>query len=333
MKNVLIACVGICMLASCEKDLYQGEEWINDGKFMMQEPFTVPVQNGSIAVVTLGEDTLAITDVPLTINVPLGTSLTRAEGSIEVTYVDYAAMPEFTEGSYVATNNHTLLFEDSKTADYDFNDLILHVRTEENKKVNGAQAYKIYVRGLALGSSKQIGFGVTDRNGVDFDLTDNVRRDYFSNRPGFLNTEAGQAFVPGIVASDADDENKGSFIIHHRSTKGHQLQTGFVEYPQIVGTYTGGGNERKDLKFYIKVDNGLKLYVGEYNAKLEGALPYGIRTDECQNNYPFEKMPIGQAFPRFLDWVKTGSPSGWNSPGNADLSKCYRLDSSELWRW
>lgn len=338
MKKLLVlSVIALITFASCEdRDLYIGENYVIDEKFMMQEAYAVPLQSGQVAVVTLGEDTLAITDMSLTFNIPLGAGpITRAEGNgkVQVTYASYKDLPTFETGSYIVTSNHTLLFEDSRTADYDYNDLVLHVQTSENGKVDGAQAFKIRVRGLALGSGKQIGFGVTDRNGVDFDLTDNVRRDYFSNKQGFLNTERGGAFVVGIEASDKDDENRGSFVIRHRPVNGKEMQTGYVEYPLIEATYKGAGNERKDLKFYIKVDNGDKLYVGEYNKNMDGALPYGIRTDEGQNFYPLERTQIALAFPEFMSWVKTGSPIDWNSKPNTNASNCYTLNSGGLWRW
>ncbi len=343
MKKGWIACLGVCMLMACEKDLYKGENIVNDNKFMMQEPYSVPLQNGSIAVVTLGDDTLAVTDIPLTIDVPLGSSpLTRADDNsrVRVSYTEYADMPEFVAGSFIEGSNHVMMFEDSKTADYDYNDLILHVKMLLSGSLNGKQTYQFKVRGLALGSGQRIGFGFTDGNEIDYDLSDDVRRDYFNGQTGFINTAAGRPFVSGIVSSENMENvyvNATPFpytIVHKRQEKRETAQdllmtTGYFLYDKILTTNVGN---TKVMRFYIRAGSE-KFYVGEYDKNMEGALPYGIRFPEGQSLYPLEKIPMGEAFPQFLPWVKTGSPTDWNSKAKTNTANCYQLDTSGLWRW
>lgn len=341
-KEPLFLLTSLLFLGSCmENDLYVGEEYVVDNKYMMQESYSVPLQSGKITVVTLGKDTLAVTDSPLTIDVPIGTT-TRAT-SVQSNFVDYASLPEFKTGTQVITGEHLFWFEDSRKCDYDYNDLVLNVHAELTKNDAGIPSelntYNIRVRGIALGSTKTIGFGFTDVNGVDFDLTDNVRRDYFRSRSGFINTEAGQPYVVSIPAADMDDENKGEYTLVHRgmrfAERGNKIymSDGYVKHNPIMTTYTKSDNGRLRFTYYIKVD-GEKFYVGEYNKNMNGALPYGIRMDArttTLNIYPLEKVAINEAFPEFINWVKTGNPTDWNTRSKANLSKCYEFNDLKMW--
>lgn len=345
-KNVLLLATSLLLCSACEKELFKDPEYVIDSNFMMQQPYEVPLQTGKVAIVTMGEDTLAVTDVALTIQIPLGATVTRAEsGDVKVTYVEYAALPEFKAGSYIAMSVGTFLFEDSRKADYDYNDVILHVKALADGSVGGKRRCILKVRGVALGSAKVIGFGFTDLNGVDYDLSENVRRDFFGGRGGFINTEKGQPFVAGITSSEslADQYVNTSpvsyTIIHSRKEKREtaedlRMTTGYLQYDPIVTTNPSVGNVENSqaLRYYIKVE-GEKFYVGEYNKNLEGSLPYGIRVAETQNYYPLEKMHISVAFPKFTDWVKTGANNSWNSKAETSIADCYALDSSGMWRF
>ncbi len=342
-KSLLII-IPTLMLAACERDLYVAPEYVIDDKFSMQQSYDVPLQDGKISVVTLGEDTLAVTDMALRIQVPVGTTRSTA---VQVDYVDYPALPEFTAGSFIATGVGTYLFEDSRNADYDYNDAILHVKHLVNGSINGNRRFDIKLRGVALGSTKTIGFGFTDMNGADYDLTDNVRRDLFGGQGGFINTEAGKDFFIGIASSEAlADEyvNANPYpsytIVHSRKEKritaeDLRMVTGYLLYDPIITTSPSIGNvtNSQALKFYIKVQ-GEKFYAGEYNKNLEGALPYGIRVPETQNYYPLEKTNIHLAFPKFMEWITTGVDNKWNSEANTSTANCYgRLESSAMWRF
>ncbi len=336
----------MALFASCDRDLYVEPEYVIDSKYMMQEPYEVPVQTGYVTVVTMGEDTLAVTDIPLTIQIPLGTTVTRAGGDeVKVDHVDYAVLPEFTEGSFVATSVGTYLFEDSREADYDYNDAILHVKHSVKGSSDGKRYFEIKLRGVALGSIKTIGFGFTDLNGVDYDLSNNIRRDLFGNRSGFINTEAGKSFIAGIVSDGSDSEYVNAspypYSIVHKRMEGsldtdekRRMTTGYLLYDPILTTSPSTGNviNSQALKFYIKAE-GEKFYVGEYDKNLEGALPYGIRVVETQNFYPLETVNIHLAFPKFMDWVKKGTNNSWNSKDNTTQSNCFALEPSAMWRF
>ncbi len=346
-KNVLLLAASLLLWTACEKNLYAEAEYAIDSKYTMQESYEVPLQSGKVTVVTMGTDTLAVTDMALTIQIPVGANITsRADdGDVQVAYVEYAALPEFKEGTFVATGVGTYLFEDSRQADYDYNDAILHVKHSVKGSSDGKRYFEIKVRGVALGSIKTIGFGFTDLNGVDYDLLSNIRRDLFGGRSGFINTEAGQPFVAGIVSDGSDDEyvNASPFpysIVHKRVEKttteeDRRMLTGYLLFDPILTTSpsVGGVENSQNLKFYIKSE-GEKLYVGEYNKNLNGALPYGIRVVETQNYYPLEKVNIHLAFPKFMEWIKTGVDNKWNSEANTSTANCYgRLESSAMWRF
>ncbi len=348
----------MALFASCERSLYVEPEYVIDSKYLMQKDYEVPLQTGKVTVVTMGEDTLAVTDMALTIQVPSDVTVTRAGGNdLDVSYVDYTALPQFTTGSYITASVGTYLFEDSRDADYDYNDAILHVKHLVSGSTNGKRNFQFKVRGVALGSSKQIGFGFTDNSGVDYDLTDNIRRDLFGGRGGFINTEEGKPFIAGIASSeDLDEKYVDAYpfpytIVHKRKEKTQtaedlRMTTGYLLYDLITtaNLSSGGGENSQALKFYIKTE-GEKFYVGEYNKNLEDALPYGIRVPETQNYYPLEKVNIHLAFPEFYKWIKNESflettiRSGkeviifWNDVLKTSKENCFALDSSGMWRF
>ena len=211
MKRCFFLTFFVFLLSACintDTDLYidQAEQLIVDERFFMQESYDVPLQAGLVTVVTLDRDTIAVTDIPLSIQIPTDVVTTRSN-RLEVFHVKYGDLPAFEPGSYIDHGKYVLFFEDSFNADYDYNDLVLQLYFTVGGNGTTVCTITPRVRGLALGSTKTIGFGFTDLKGNDYLLTDDVRRDYFSNKQGFINTVKGSEFVQAIEAADKEPES------------------------------------------------------------------------------------------------------------------------------
>ncbi len=349
MKQTFLFFFALILLGSCihdDVDLHVDEDsnLMIDERFLMEEPYNVPLEAGKVTVVTLNGDTIAVTDIPLTISVPttLKTRSATSEASegLKVFHLNYAQLPSFEPGSYINEGNRVLFFEDSFKADYDYNDLIVYVKTAFLGKAEDGKRRKctVKVRGLALGSTKQIGFGFTDMKGQSHLLTDNVRRDYFGGKQGFVNTLQGEVFVPGIENIDgkADERGNNYTIVYSAKDKNSEMSGGgYIIHDEIITENTNeADNGWKNVSFYISVDNGKKLYIASIDATLGEACPYGLSLAISGDLiYPLEKTYIGDAFPDFDDWVsgKLGTTGTWVK--NPDKSKCYSVSATALWRW
>ena len=350
MKKVTYLALSLLLIGvtSCleEKNLGEVKPLVIDERFLNSETFNVPLMDGKVTVVTLAGDTLAITDIPLALEVPVGLPETRATGEgLSVSYHEYAALPDFVPQSYQNVSNHILLFEDSRNADYDYNDVVLHVNSADISRIdiggNRYQQFRIRVRGIALGSTKLIGFGFTDYNGTDYDLSNNVRRDYFAGKTGFINTEENTQFFIPIPAYSGADEEFTNYYVRHNDVNGkgvpNYMKTGYIEYKTITTTNNGRDDStRKLLSFYIKTGEE-KLYIASVEQDSPaGTCPFGLGMmeygDAACRRYPYEQVFIGDAFPEFMNWIRTGSPRDWNNK-NFVNSLCYNIPSSGLWRW
>ncbi len=293
----------------------------------MEESYDVPLQSDKVTVVVSQGDTLAITDIPLTIKVPTNVP-TRSE-HLEVTFVDYSKLPAFERGSYIAANYYLLLFEDSFNADYDYNDFVAQVAFEmRGNKYNRRLA--LWVRGFALGSSKTLGFGFTDANGDNYMLSDDVRLDYFSNQQGFLNTESGKKFVPGIesVAGKASEERDGKNYVYS-NVHGKMSGGGYVAYYKKLKPNISHGNKWNSLSFFITVEDGKKIYIASIDQELGNRCPYGLALHKYSGevSYPIEKTYMQNAYPLFDNWIN-GEVKDWTSEINK--SACYTINEDYL---
>ena len=168
--------------------------------FVMTQNCTIDVPDGKIAVVTMKDtdDTLAVLPMTASIMVPcsFNSVQTKAKGDPSYT-VEYITPKGETlqSNKFIYDTYFTLAFEDSRIGDYDYNDLVLNFCLD-NRAPSGKKTYttddfhgQLIVNPIALGSTKIIGFGIrVGENGEDILLTDNVRRDFFEGREGFINT-------------------------------------------------------------------------------------------------------------------------------------------------
>ena len=167
-------------------------------KFVMADYVTVEVPAGKIAVVTQKgtNDTIAV--LPTTASILAPCSYTPAETkalgdpSIDIKIVSPAGF-SFDDVNKKYWAYYTLVFEDSIVGDYDYNDLVLNICIDNTTSAKSPTLNdyigKLFVRPIACGSTKKIGFGMQiGKNGKEILLTEDVRKDFFNGTEGFINT-------------------------------------------------------------------------------------------------------------------------------------------------
>lgn len=167
-------------------------------KFVMADYVTVEVPAGKIAVVTQKgtNDTIAV--LPTTASILAPCSYTPAETkalgdpSIDIEIVSPAGF-SFDDKNKKYWAYYTLVFEDSIVGDYDYNDLVLNICIDNTTSAKSPTLNdyigKLFVRPIACGSTKKIGFGMQiGKNGEEILLTEDVRKDFFNGTEGFINT-------------------------------------------------------------------------------------------------------------------------------------------------
>ena len=233
--------------------------------FVMTQNLTIDVPEGKIAVVTMKDtdDTLAVLPMTASIMVPcsFNSVQTKALGDSSYTVEYITPLSEKLQSDkFIYDTYFTLAFEDSRIGDYDYNDLVLNfcldnrATTSKSKYTTDDFHGRLIVNPIALGSTKIIGFGIRiGENGEDILLTDNVRRDYFDGREGFINTGKWQKDILKF-------DNK---VIY--------------EQDKWLG----------DLYFFIEVD-GLRFYavnaINKDKMLDENRCPYGIVISNVSGN-------------------------------------------------
>lgn len=189
MKKVILAVASIALWASCiedEKDYSQIIE-TRVANCETSKDFSVPVKEGYTTFVTSGEDTLAMANEPITIRIPKNATIsTRAEG--DGINISYDVLKEGAETTYAKTWQ-AVMFEDTQNGDYDYNDLIIHVKHQTDLPWAKEESLEtIEIQPIALGSTKTIKLGCILSDGSTHMISDDVRTDLFGGRQGFINT-------------------------------------------------------------------------------------------------------------------------------------------------
>lgn len=229
MKNfVLLVVSSILTLSSCSdnKDVYDSNvanqiananaipnvNIAEVSNFKMTQKYNVPIQAGKVTVITKGNDTLAITDHAITINIPKSASVvnqvstnaktrgTSAEDSvidnIMVQYKDINSLIGYVPGTAKTNQETIMMFEDSPVnCDYDYNDVVLLVKYQTTTDGNGQNLVNVAVKPLAFGAKYNIKFGfdyasvssnlantTTTTSSTGIVLSNNVKKDFFDNR-------------------------------------------------------------------------------------------------------------------------------------------------------
>ena len=164
----------------------------NLDSYLQTKTVDITVPDGQTAVVTVGGDTLSVTDVAKKVLVPKSIKP-------DVTYVD-AKNKLQNKDSYW----EVIAFEDSKKGDYDYNDLVIHVKytlTSDGKFFLGIQP-------VAYGATKQIdlGYEIYDNKTNEMlasGYVTNTRKALFldGSDSGFINTSRYQRHYDGYTYS------------------------------------------------------------------------------------------------------------------------------------
>lgn len=287
MKKIGLAFMLLIGLVSCEKHpLYQQPDQSDPDveNMLAMDMMHIKVEENQVAVVRFYDDTLAIVTETADIMVPKTNVMTKSfEDAITVTYLDENANNNL---GTKYQNFQVIAFEDSENGDYDYNDLIVHVKLIQDK----TSTY-LFVQPVALGSIKPIKFGVRIEN-QDFYIADNCREELFAGKPGFINTT-----VDGTGTTYKYEGNEVKVI-----------------KKAVPCTYG------KNINWFIEVDGGQRLYaVSKDFPVLNGEkMAYGLvfsyitsgykyKGDNCGYdwfNYPLEKVHINKVYPAFDQYLK-----------------------------
>lgn len=267
--------------------------------------YTVPVREGYATIVMCGEDTLAVATEPISIQIPVKSNvLTRGSATDEIELKYEVLNGQLTYSQYW----QAVLFEDTRSGDYDYNDLVLHIKNTNEYHHNGGgeksyKTLKVLIQPIALGSMKKIKLGciVTYDKTVHI-ISEDVRKDFFGNATGYINTESEKAPVRYKLEERLSDD-----------------------YGLPVDKNNG------TLAWFIEVDGNRFFAVSsdleyeEYDMLNTEGMPYGLvfygnNGEQGTFAYPEEKTSIFEAYPSFRDWINKNA----NSVGGNVKKLLYR---------
>lgn len=322
-KWILISVFFMLFAASCEshKDLYQPlqTDFENIAPFAS---YDVPVQPDKITIVTYGEDTLAITGVPMTIDVPKEALLTRST-TIKIDFVPA------TDNKYAGyrkegmqwKSDFVLMFEDTRNGDHDYNDLIVTVH------MNWDGSTTIYP--IAYGAKKTIDLGVgTDRE--ETYVVRDCRANLFKDQSGqYINTLKTDNPRPQMSVADLKSKavnvkipnGQGRMLYWFIETDGPEGRERMYTVLNDNATQKIDPSKLTDKKGWPygiafvggSIDNMLKKYTGG---------PY----------YPTENTPIQEVYRNFEDWLTGAWRSALTNGGgkgvnNTNREVCYNISN------
>lgn len=316
--SVIILMMGSVSMMSCNKAVGPSGDGnkIDIKNIVSTGEYAVPVQPGKISVVYAGDEIVAATDEPMTILLPKECVTRAASSTVRVEYLTEADFNEL--GIEVGSMKlfQVVAFEDSRKGDYDYNDLVIHVRYDSRNSnwELDKRVLAVGVHPVALGSTKTIKLGYDVYFGDELVyseiVTDDCRRDLFENKGGMLNT-----LTKNFAADKYAYINKSIF------------------YPKE-------GGKAVSVNWFIIVDGNTRLNavstVYTSNMVDAGNRPYGIVITHTGYqytepgigvagkdwfNYPKETVNIDRVYPDFGRWLK-GEYSG-------TFSSMYRDDSQD----
>lgn len=386
MKKFIFSLFAAAALVSCtQEDLSENAKNLDafTPDFENIKPFEelkVAVPADSVAIVLYKGDTLAITNIDGTsVKVPNVASASLNEtrtvsapswwNNVEIVYKNMsddeikAIQNEIGASVFARSfNRQTIMFEDTKQGDNDYNDFVFQVYQEKISPLDAVSEYgdlsvsfgiKTLIQPIALGSDKstviKLGVDVVYEEFGDilsktYVVSEDVRKDAqlfgnYETKDGFINT------------TNRDKRFKE------------------MEMPTI-SPMKGNINEFNETNFYfnwwIEV-NGEKLYsipetnLTRNNWHNKSGFPYGLvfsevysdnakmstvksdNADKVNNNaknwinYPKERVNIETVYPGFKNWLK-GSDVVWSAPIEGTyfnaLGEAQNLEAkTEVWEW
>ncbi|MDD4819654.1 MAG: hypothetical protein PHD21_02335 [Flavobacteriales bacterium] len=294
MRNLCILAFTVLAITACVKN---GDKApvnpTGEVNLLSTELYTVPVQSGKTTYVTLNSDTIAVATEPMTIYIPKSANVTKAGKGVSITYQNGQ---DPNAGTYQIWQ--TIAFEDSKSGDYDYNDLVIH-----SKYVFSQSKLKVGIHAIALGSVKDIALGCRiykkDVLVADKIVVENCREELFGGTEGFINTT-----------------NYKDPIHYTKYAKK-------VEFDEVTNA------SNVSVVWYIVVDGGTKLFAvnDKFSALDANYRPYGLVVTNTGNTYwqenynskggewvgfnwfefPAEGVNIETCYPTFTSWLQGGT--------------------------
>lgn len=326
MRFIFIFMMIAAVAISCDRnDVYRPKtaDFENIAPFASYE---VPTKEGEVTIVTYGDDTLAITGIPMVIEVPKYAlrNTTKSGDGIKVQYSTDAKFEGYKDTG-TSQARFTLFFEDTRNGDDDYNDMILAInRTEVINKDIVTCRFEIYP--IALGATKDFKLGfVEERNGKEIIVAENCRRDLFGGRTGFINT------VPEIaMVTDFDKFETPEYIWNRSDVWGRTFINWFIETD----------TERMYIALSEKVVNQENIQIfGNDKGRPFGiampwnnAKPYDIILGKSGPYYPVENSPIQKLYGNFEDWIngvwtEPLTNGGGKGVNNTDPTVCYNISN------
>ncbi|MCP9612155.1 hypothetical protein [Coprobacter tertius] len=316
MKKAAFFSLLILTMNSCINSPEVSEKTIKPEKFINTEPYSVNVKSDYVTKVSINGVLLAEVITPTSIMIPKGTQPTEE-------YIPKSEYPN------MITENKSKLyqvvcFEDSRSGDYDYNDLVIHVKYQRQGNIFG-----FGVQPIALGSTKDIRLGCTVYCGntqiFDGLLSENtVRVQLFKGIDGIINT-----FDPQIKPVE-------------------QIHKYFLGSTIRNWDISKFGSGIPNVEWYILVDGNTKLYAlstSHLNQSFnKEGIPYGIvitctgvsYTDkglECGFdwfNYPKETVHIKDVYPDIWKWLSTDATFDFSDFYSKDNIPENALAASDL---
>ena len=305
MKKILLAALVITVTVSCVRkdDVSPATNTpdVDVNRFITTEEFAIPIRENFVTVVKQNGEVIAEADTPMTILVPKQSQV-RSSG-LTCEYIPSEEYPNF-----IGNNSklyQIICFEDSRSGDYDYNDLVIHVKYQRSGNIFG-----FGVQPIALGSAKPIKLGCVvymgDTKIYEELITPNdadCRSQFFDGQEGYINTY-------GTTVNQTAKRNAymRSAIRNWNTAKNGWHKTA----PRV--------------EWFIEVDGGTRLYALSTKYLSESfnkdALPYGIiitntgteYTDrngtKCGYdwfNYPQENKHIKDVYPELWNWLTTNA--------------------------
>lgn len=281
--------------------------------------YSVPIQAGKAAVVTVNQQTVAIATEPMTILLAKGETP-------QVNYVE----PFNNELDNSASSWQVIAFEDSRSGDYDYNDFVFHVGYE-TKTATGAYAagndrrFSFAIQPIALGSTKKITLGCDIYKGNTLlkegvIIAEDVRSKFF--------------------ASSGDKDMINTLY----ETKSEYCVYDYTTWYASNALYFMNSTDPIYVNWFIEVDNGQRLYALSTKRTTDMLdsenRPYGLVITNTGNiyyqgekkvgvdwfNYPKENVSIDLVYPQFSKWIAgeiTGTFSDMINNQNNDQTKCF----------
>ena len=292
MRKLVLSLLIAQGLLSCVKSSIDNSLVLSNVDVKALEPYTsytVPTKPGFASIVTAGLDTLAVVyessstkSSAQIINVP---KAQLEAGEVNVTYSKDEIYKNISYNRYW----NYLLFEDTRSGDADYNDLVMHGRViQTTNYITRTVLTKISLQPVALGGMLNIKVGILYKEASDGPVKEaiiinDVRAELFNNNQAFpINTAFG--------------------------AKAEKVSGQLIDKFQITST-------EKDFKtqiaWFIECD-GERMYAITSNFNLaakdvvgKDGIPCGISLTRVID-YPVERCHITEAYPNFNSWLKDG---------------------------